>query len=226
VRGVSPAAVQQKMPTMEPSLRSIAMNMSAAILAFLVMLNPFALFLYLKPLMKDLTDREFLAVLFRASLISFFIYLAFVLFGNFIFATVFRISFESFRIFGGIILFSLAYMFIVRGKKAFIQTKGDLHDMASEIALPFMVGAGTISLSILLGEQLPMPYGVLALVIIMTINFLTVIGLKEMRSRIKIQKLRVAFDKNMEILLRINGFFVGAIGIDMIATGIKNMFLQ
>ncbi len=211
---------------MEPSLRSIAMNMSAAILAFLVMLNPFALFLYLKPLMKDLTDREFLAVLFRASLISFFIYLAFVLFGNFIFATVFRISFESFRIFGGIILFSLAYMFIVRGKKAFIQTKGDLHDMASEIALPFMVGAGTISLSILLGEQLPMPYGVLALVIIMTINFLTVIGLKEMRSRIKIQKLRVAFDKNMEILLRINGFFVGAIGIDMIATGIKNMFLQ
>ncbi len=204
----------------------IAMNMSAAILAFLVMLNPFALFLYLKPLMKDLTDREFLAVLFRASLISFFIYLAFVLFGNFIFASIFRISFESFRIFGGIILFSLAYMFIVRGKKAFIQTKGDLHDMASEIALPFMVGAGTISLSILLGEQLPMPYGVLALIIIMTINFLIVIGLKEMRSRIKIHKLRVAFDKNMEILLRINGFFVGAIGIDMIATGIKNMFLQ
>ncbi|WP_224998039.1 MarC family protein [Cesiribacter sp. SM1] len=202
------------------------MNMSAAILAFLVMLNPFALFLYLKPLMKDLTDREFLAVLFRASLISFFIYLAFVLFGNFIFASIFRISFESFRIFGGIILFSLAYMFIVRGKKAFIQTKGDLHDMASEIALPFMVGAGTISLSILLGEQLPMPYGVLALIIIMTINFLIVIGLKEMRSRIKIHKLRVAFDKNMEILLRINGFFVGAIGIDMIATGIKNMFLQ
>ncbi|AHM59959.1 hypothetical protein D770_08480 [Flammeovirgaceae bacterium 311] len=200
--------------------------MSAAILAFLVMLNPFALFLYLKPLMKDLTDREFLSVLFRASLISFFIYLTFVLFGNFIFERIFRISFESFRIFGGIILFSLAYMFIVRGKKAFIQTKGDLDDMASEIALPFMVGAGTISISILLGEQLPMPYGVLALVIIMTINFLIVIGLKEMRSRIKFHKLRVAFDKNMEILLRINGFFVGAIGIDMITTGIRNMFLQ
>lgn len=202
------------------------MNMFPAILAFLVMLNPFALFLYLRPLMKDLTDKEFLLVFFRASLISFFIYLAFVLFGNFIFASVFRISFESFRIFGGIILFSLAYMFIVRGKKAFIQTKGDLHDMASEIALPFMVGAGTISLSILLGEQLPMPYGIVALVIIMVINFFIVLGLKEMRSRIKIHKLRVAFDKNMEILLRINGFFVGAIGIDMIATGITNMFLQ
>lgn len=200
------------------------MNMSAAILAFLVMLNPFALFLYLKPLMRDLSDREFIAVFFRASLISFFIYLAFVLFGNFIFASVFRISFESFRIFGGIILFSLAYMFIVRGKKAFIQTKGDLHDMASEIALPFMVGAGTISLSILLGEELPMPWGVVSLVIIMTINFLIVLGLKEMRSRISVQKLKVAFDKNMEILLRINGFFVGAIGIDMITTGIKNMF--
>lgn len=200
--------------------------MFSAILAFLVMLNPFALFLYLKPLMKELTDREFVAVFFRASLISFLIYLAFVLFGNFIFARVFQISFESFRIFGGVILFSLAYLFIVRGKKAFIQTKGDLHDMASEIALPFMVGAGTISLSILLGEQLSMPLGVLALVLIMIINFLVVLGLKEMRKRISVHKLRVAFDKNMEILLRINGFFVGSIGIDMIATGIKNMFLN
>jgi multiple antibiotic resistance protein len=201
-------------------------TMFAAMLAFLVMLNPFALFLYLRPLMRDLSSREFLSVFFRASIISFCIYLVFVLFGNFVFATIFRISFESFRIFGGIILFSLAYMFIVRGKKAFIQTKGDLHDMASEIALPFMVGAGTISLSILLGEQLPMPMGVLALVLIMIINFGIVLGLKEMRSRIKVHKFRVAFDKNMEILLRINGFFVGAIGVDMIANGIRNMFLQ
>jgi multiple antibiotic resistance protein len=209
-----------------PSLLCLfAMNMYASIVAFLVMLNPFALFLYLKPVMRDLSDREFLSVLFRASLISFFIYLAFVLFGNFIFAKVFRISFESFRIFGGIILFPLAYMFIVRGKKAFIQTKGDLHDMASEIAMPFMVGAGTISLSILLGEDLPMPHNILALMIIMTINFMIVIGLKEMRSRISIHKFRVAFDKNMEVLLRINGFFVGAIGVDMIANGIRNMFL-
>ena len=203
-----------------------AMNMFSAILAFLVMLNPFALFLYLKPLMKDLSDKEFFSVFLRASLISFCIYLTFVLFGNFIFARIFGISFESFRIFGGIILFSLAYMFIVRGKKAFIQTKGDLNDMASEIALPFMVGAGTISLSILLGEQLPMPYGLVALVIIMILNFFIVLGLKEMRSRITMHKFRVAFDKNMEILLRINGFFVGAIGIDMIATGIRNTFLQ
>lgn len=213
-------------PTMQLRVCLLVMNMYASIIAFLVMLNPFALFLYLKPVMRDLSDREFFSVLFRASLISFFIYLAFVLFGNFIFAKVFGISFESFRIFGGIILFSLAYMFIVRGKKAFIQTKGDLNDMASEIALPFMVGAGTISLSILLGDELPMPYNVLALAIIMTINFLIIIGLKEMRSRISIQKLKVAFDKNMEVLLRINGFFVGAIGVDMIANGIRNMFLQ
>ncbi|WP_155800630.1 hypothetical protein [Pontibacter sp. BAB1700] len=37
------------------------------------------------------------------------------------------------------------------------------------------------------------------------------------------KKVQVAFDKNMELLLRINGFFLGAIGIDMIVSGIRNL---
>ncbi|WP_187262475.1 MarC family protein [Pontibacter beigongshangensis] len=113
--------------------------MTAAIVGFLVMLNPFALFLYLKPVMKDLSDKDFRSVFIKASVISFSIFLVFLLFGDMVFQKVFRINFDSFRIFGGIVLFSFAYMFIVQGKKAFIQIKGDLHDLASEIALPFMV---------------------------------------------------------------------------------------
>ncbi|MBC5992199.1 MarC family protein [Pontibacter cellulosilyticus] len=197
--------------------------MIAAIFSFLVMLNPFALFLYLKPVMHDLSDADFRTVFLKASLISFFIFLVFLVFGDLVFQKVFRINFESFRIFGGIVLFSLAYIFIVQGKKAFIQIKGDLHDLASEIALPFMVGAGTISLTILMSEQLVLWQGVVTLALIMLINFVIIMGLKQIRRGMRSKRVQTAFDKNMELLLRINGFFVGAIGIDMVVTGITNL---
>lgn len=198
--------------------------MISAILSFLVMLNPFALFLYLKPVMNDLSDHDFRRVFLKATIISFFIFLSFLFFGDVFFLQVFRINFESFRIFGGIVIFSLAYLFIVRGEKAFIQMKGNLHDLASEIALPFMVGAGTISLTVLMRDRLQLWQGVVSLVIILLTTYLFIIGLKKIRSGIKSEKLRVAFDKNMEILLRINGFFLGAIGVDMIVQGIKTSF--
>ena len=197
--------------------------MIAAIFSFLVMLNPFALFLYLRPVMNDLSDTDFRAVFLKASTISFSIFLVFLLLGDVVFEQIFRINFESFRIFGGIVLFSFAYIFIVQGKKAFIQIKGDLHDIASEIALPFMVGAGTISLTILMSQQLRLWQGALSLFLIMLVNFVMIMGLKQLRSGTRSRKVQMAFDKNMELLLRINGFFVGAIGIDMVVTGISNL---
>ncbi|GAA4441663.1 MarC family protein [Pontibacter saemangeumensis] len=199
--------------------------MIAAIVSFLVMLNPFALFLYLKPIMKDLSDADFRSVFLKASTISFCIYMVFLLFGDLVFQKVFRINFESFRIFGGIVLFSFSYMFIVQGKKAFIQIKGDLHDLASEIALPFMVGAGTISLTVLMSEQLQLWQGAVALALIMLLNYLTIMGLKQVRRAMRSQKFQTAFDKIMELLLRINGFFLGAIGVDMVVTGVSNLML-
>ncbi|WMJ74598.1 MarC family protein [Cytophagaceae bacterium ABcell3] len=197
--------------------------MLTAIISFLVMLNPFALFLYLKPVMSDLTDGEFRFVLFKATVMSFFTLLAFLVFGDVVFSKVFRINFDSFRIFGGIVIFSFAYMFIVQGKKAFIQMKGDLHDLASEIALPFMVGAGTISLTVLMGEELEIWEGILSLVIILLVNYAIIMGLKLIRNSLHSKVIRQAFDKNMELLLRIFGFFIGAIGIDMVVTGISNL---
>ncbi len=197
--------------------------MIAAIFSFLVMLNPFALFLYLKPVMNDLPDADFRTVFLKATTISFIVFVVFLIFGDMVFQKIFRINFESFRIFGGIVLFSFAYTFIVQGKKAFIQIKGDLHELASEIALPFMVGAGTISLAVLMADELKLWEGIIALLAIMLINFFFIMGLKQLRTSMRSKRIQTAFDKNMELLLRINGFFLGAIGIDMVVTGISNL---
>jgi len=199
--------------------------MLSSIIAFLVMLNPFALFLYLEPVRQDLNYEDFLKVIFKATIISFIICLIFFYFGDMIFQNILQINFESFRIFGGIIIFSFAYYFIVKGQKALILMKEDLDNLASEIALPFMVGAGSISLSILFSQKMSYFLGTISLIIIFGINFLLLMILTKFRESIDAKKIRIAFDKNMEILLRLNGFLIGAIGIDMILTGIKNLFL-
>lgn len=197
--------------------------MLSNILEFLVLLNPFALFLYLLPIMRDLDNKTFRLVLLKASIISLGIYLIFMLGGDFIINSMFRISMDSFRIFGGIIIFTYAYLFIVKGEKAMIKMNGNIDDLASEIALPFMVGAGTISLAVLLGHNNDIIMGGSTLFIIIIINFLVVIFLKILRESLTRKKIRMVFDHNMDVLLRLNGFFVGAIGINMIIQGIENI---
>lgn len=198
--------------------------MLSAIIEFLVMLNPFALFLYLEPIRKDLDHKQFIRVIFKATLISLSVCLVFFFTGEWIFEQVFRINFESFRIFGGIIIFSYAYFYIVKGQKALIMIKEDLDDLASEIALPFMVGAGTLSLTILLSVKQSMLIGSGLLVIVFLVNFFLLFVLKWIRDQFDKRKFRKAYDKNMEVLLRLNGFFIGAIGVNMVVSGIQNMF--
>lgn len=198
--------------------------MLETIIAFLIMLNPFALFLYLVPVMDELDSKTFMKVLLRATFISFCIYFIFLAAGNFLFENVFQISFEAFRIFGGIIIFSFAYLYIVRGQGALLHVKEDLDDLASEIALPFMVGAGTISISVLMSYKFTVEVGALLLIIILLINYMIILGLTEIKNSIRKKKNKIAFDKNMQVMLRLMGFFVGAIGVNMVVTGILNTF--
>ncbi|HKL16813.1 MAG TPA: MarC family protein [Patescibacteria group bacterium] len=198
--------------------------MFSSLFELLVLLNPFALFLYLLPIMKELDDRTFNKVLIKASFISLFIFFLFLFTGDSLLEKVFKISFESFRIFGGIIIFSLAYLFIIKGGKALIKLKGDIDELASEIALPFMVGVGTISIVIIIGFSEPLINGSFILCLTLFINYLVIMFLKKLRAQIKKKKYRQVFDHNMEILLRLNSFFVGAIGVNMVLSGLTTLF--
>lgn len=195
--------------------------MLAYIFSFLVLLNPFALFIYLVPLYKEQGLGTFFKILAWASLISFIIYGFFAVYGQNIF-NILQVDFEAFRIFGGIVLLSFALVFILQGKKSFITTKGEISSIASEIALPFIVGAGTITLSILIGENFNDATSVGILFIIMVINYLFVAGLMIVRDRVQ-NKYNKMFDGYAEILLRLSGFIVGSYGVGLIITGIQNL---
>jgi len=192
-------------------------------IAFLVLLNPFALFIYLQPVMKELSHAVFTKVLLRASLISFIIFSFFAVAGEYVFEEIFQIRFDSFRIFGGIVFSILALVYIVHGRRYLIELKEDLDDVAANIALPFMVGAGTISLAILIGHSYKPLLSFSIILTVLIINFVIIIALMYIRYALR-SGLRTAFDRLMERSMRLIGFFVGAIGVDMVITGIKNIF--
>ncbi|MEJ2634228.1 MAG: MarC family protein [Calditrichia bacterium] len=194
-------------------------------ISFLVLLNPFALFIYLNPVMNDLTQRDFFEVLGKATLISLVIFLLFSEFGTLIFKFL-EINFESFRIFGGIVIFTMALIFIIQGKKSLITLRGSLDELASEIALPFMVGAGTISISIIIGERFSSVQSILIIISSMVINYIIIAILVYIKYSLSSVRVKIAFDKLMVYLLRVNGFFIGAIGISMTISGIRNLFFK
>ncbi len=173
------------------------------------------------PLYKEQGLGTFYRILASACAIAFIIYGAFVLFGQGLFEFL-QIDFEAFRIFGGIVLVSFALSFILQGKKSMITTRGEIGKIASEVALPFMVGAGTITLSILIGEALRPIKGITTLLIVMLATFVAVAALMTARHYLP-NKYNIMFDKNAEILLRMNGFIVGAYGVGLIIDGITNI---
>ncbi|MGM0510685.1 MAG: MarC family protein, partial [Thermoplasmatota archaeon] len=195
-------------------------------LAFLVMLNPFAIFVYVKNVREELPDPDYYSVLLKANVISFIVYFFFAAFGGFLFNKIFNIDFESFRIFGGIVLLSLALVIIIQGRKSVVTLKGSLDDIASEVAIPFMVGPGTISVSIIIGNEFDIVTSVLIIALAMLISFAIVYILSRMRKHLLNQSARKAFDKKLGTYLRLNGFFIGAIGVNMVITGINNLYVH
>lgn len=196
--------------------------MLQAIVSFLIFLNPIALFLYLLPLKKEVGLRKFINIVARASFITYLIFFIFAVSGEKFFQAL-DINFEAFRVFGGIIVASLSLIFIINGKKSLIATTGELNRIAAEIALPFMVGAGTITLSILVGRQLGPLKGSFAIFIAMLLTFLIICFFAVLRNSLN-RKLKIVFDQNADILLRINSFIIGAIAVDLTVIGIKNLF--
>jgi multiple antibiotic resistance protein len=174
--------------------------------------------------MEELTRKSFSKVLLKATLISFIIFSIFARYGAFIFERVLSIHFASFRIFGGIVIVIFAIIFIVQGRRSFFTLKGSLDDLAAEIALPFLVGAATVSLSVIIGNNFSFPRSIIIILISLIANFAIIILLTLIKYNFLPRRLKIVFDKTMIIFLRLNGFLIGAIGLEMITGGVKTLF--
>lgn len=200
------------------------MDLSSLRLAayFLVILNPFSQVLFLWDLMRSMPGREFASVYGRASLLSLGVYALFALTGDFLFADVFQVRIDAFRIFGGLIVFIISVRYFTQGGGSAQFFRGQAADIATGISIPFMVGPATIWVSILIGRTLPAPIDVLLIALVLLVNFGFVVLIQRFVSKLEGERDSL-LGAYFAILMRTNALFIGAIGIEMILAGLEGV---
>ena len=186
-----------------------------------VLLNPFLLSIYLLDLIQELDLRRFVRVLVRGSAISGVVFVAFGWAGDAIFSRVLQVRFCAFQVFGGIVFLVIAVRFILVGSQAIKSLRGSAEHLAGSIAMPFMIGPGTVSASVLAGTRLPVLMAALAILSALSLTVLTVVVLKALHDFVRRQNERLV-ERYVEIVGRVSALVIGTIAIEMILQGVDS----
>lgn len=197
---------------MTDSLRSAAL--------LLVLLNPFLLIIYLVDLVEKLNSAEFAQVLIRAGVVSTIVFWCFVLLGDAIFSSVIQAPFASFQIFGGIVFLIIGIQYVFRGPKAIEILQGESEHLTGAVAMPVMIGPGTISASVVIGER-HTPIAAMAIVFtVLIVAIIVMMGLKRLHDFVRPRNERLV-KRYIEIAGRIMALVVGTIAVNMIMLGLS-----
>jgi small neutral amino acid transporter SnatA (MarC family) len=190
----------------------------AGLLLFLL-LNPFLVILYMVDLVQNLSPREFARSLFHAGAISACVFIVFAILGEAIFRDILQARFASFQVFGGIIFLMIGIQFVFQGDSAISGLRGEATNIAGSIAMPIMIGPGTVSASVLAGKQLPVPLAALCIAGVVFLSISLMILLKYIHDLV-IPRNEQIIQRYIEVTGRIMALVVGTFAIEMIMRGV------
>jgi len=189
-------------------------------LLLFVLLNPFLLCIYLLDLIESLDRRTFRSCLIRGALISFTVFALFGWFGDAIFSRVLQVRFAAFLIFGGSIFFVVGIRYVMVGSDAIRSMRGTPQSIAGSIAMPFLIGPGTISASVLAGSKLDVLWAILAIATALTVAIVGVLVLKNIHDMAR-KNHQPLVDRYIDIVGRVSALVIGTIAIEMILQGFE-----
>ncbi len=189
-------------------------------LLVLILLNPFLVIVYLIDVINKLSKPRFFMVLFRAGLISSIVFSIFALLGDAIFTNLLQADFASFQIFGGIIFLLIGIHFVFHGNSAIEALRGESEHVAGAIAMPIMIGPGTISISVIAGKRLQGPLAVLSIILAMVICVGIMMLLRILHDWVLPKKEKL-IERYTEIAGRITSIVIGTFAIEMIMQGLR-----
>jgi len=187
----------------------------------IMLLNPFLLIVYLVDLVNNLSLKQFTEVLIRAGIISSIVFILFAITGDYFFSEVLQTRFGSLQIFGGIVLLIIGLQFVFRGTSAIEGLRGEPKHIAGSVAMPIMIGPGTISACMITGERLNPVFSSLGILVSLTITIIIMIGLKLFFDYLKPRDEKL-LGRYVEIAGRITALVVGTYAIDLIMNGLHN----
>lgn len=149
------------------------------------------------------------------------------LLGGQVLLDMFSISLDSFRVAGGLLLLSIAFSMMSGKLGEDKQNKQEKSEHISReqigivpIAMPLMAGPGAISSTIVYGSRYPGMFDTLG--IALTIAAFSVSSWLLFRSAPYI--VRILGQTGINVITRIMGLILGALGIEFIANGLRSLF--
>mgnify|MGYP002623382642 FL=1 len=191
-----------------------------SVLLMLVLFNPLLMSAYLHDAMARLKGQVFSRVVLRAFLISGVTFVVFAWAGDSIFSRVLQVRFAAFLIFGGVLFLIIAVRYIVVGAEMVGDLRGDPEHLAGSIAMPFMIGPGTVSASVLIGARLPLGWAALAIALALSISCVLLVAIKSWFDYVHERNEPLA-ERYVEIAGRVSALIVGTIAVEMIFKGIE-----
>lgn len=193
----------------------------SSVVLLLMLLNPFLLIIYLIDLIQELDAREFTRVLIRAGMISAGVFAVFALLGDAIFNDLLQARFASFQIFGGVIFLLIGIQFVFNGPGALRKIRGAPEHIAGAIAMPIMIGPGTVSASILAGSRLPAALAVIGIIGAVTLTVVVMLLLKRLHDFVRPRNEKL-IERYIEVMGRVTALVVGTFSIEMIMQGMAD----
>lgn len=184
-----------------------------------ILLNPFLVIVYLVEILDELKARPFRRVLAKAGGISALVFMAFAVLGDAIFQNFVRAEFASFQIFGGVVFLMIGLRFVFRGNAAIESLRGSSRALAGTIAMPVLIGPGTLSASVIIGKRLDTVPALLSVSLAVAGCILTMMALKAVYDFVKPRN-EALVERYIEVAGRVTALVVGAISVEMIMQGI------
>lgn len=184
-----------------------------------VLLNPFIMSVYLEDLIKSMGFRTFCQQLVRAALMSLMVFLLFAWAGTPVFEEVFQVSFSSFLIFGGIIFLIVGTRLVLGIGPAVAAITPQHTGVSAAIAMPFIIGPGTISAAVLTGSRLEPTMAVLSIALALGSAVAALIFIKWLHDHVRSRN-EALVQRYTEVVGRAAALFIGTFAIEMIMNGI------
>lgn len=186
----------------------------------LVLLNPFLVIVYLVDLVEKLDQKSFSRVLVNGGLIATVVFCCFAVVGDYIFSGIVQAEFASFQIFGGVVFMLIGLQFVFRGPAAIEILRGDSKHLAGAIAMPVLIGPGTISASVLIGKRHEVLQACAVILVAVSISVVIMLALKSLHDYVR-PRSEPLVKRYIEIGGRITALYVGTVAVDMIMQGVR-----
>ncbi|MEX2580075.1 MAG: MarC family protein [Verrucomicrobiales bacterium] len=194
------------------------MDLTDSTILLLVLLNPFLVIIYLVDVMQTLERTQFNRVLLRAGLIAGAVFCGFAILGEAVFTSI-KAEFASFQIFGGLIFLLIGIQFVFQGPAAIEILRGESKHLSGAIAMPVLIGPGTISASIVIGKSHEPLVACGVVIVAVLLCVVTIVLLKALHDFVRPRQEEL-IQRYIEIAGRVTALFVGTIAVDMIMKGL------